>query len=113
MHRISRRKFIKSGAAVAVFKFVDMKAEEKIIHLTTDGLNLTPLEYCRLLTGLAEERKIEPDNYSLGGAVEELETEFAKLLGKESAIVFPTGTLANTLAIRVLSTVRITVIVQR
>lgn len=44
----------------------------------------------------------EPDSYSLGGNVKELEDRFALMLGKESAIFMPTGTLANHLAIRAL-----------
>jgi threonine aldolase len=91
---------------------VDMKTAERIVDLTSDGLNLTPLDYSRLLAKLAEEGKIEPDVYSLGGSVEALEAEFAKLLGKESAVFFPTGTLANHLAIRTLSNGRSRVIVQ-
>jgi threonine aldolase len=44
-----------------------------------------------------------PDSYSLGGIVEELEGEFAKLVGKERAIFMPTGTLANHMAVRALA----------
>ena len=43
---------------------------------------------------------LSPDYYSLGGSVAELENHFATVLGKESAIFMPTGTLANHLAIR-------------
>jgi threonine aldolase len=125
MNRISRRKFVKSSAAATMFKFSnnnlfssagsdqnDKIVLEKNIHLTSDGLNLTPLEYSRLLARMAEEKKIEADYYSLGGSVETLEREFARLLGKESAIFIPTGTLANHMAIRALSNGRNRVIVQ-
>ena len=54
-----------------------------------------------------------PDNYSIGGCVEELEIKFAKLLGKETAVFMPTGTLANHLAIRSLSGNNKRVIVQQ
>jgi len=40
------------------------------------------------------------DDYSIGGAVSILEKTFADILGKESAMFFPTGTLANHLALR-------------
>jgi threonine aldolase len=47
--------------------------------------------------------KTEPDNYSLGGCVEELERAMAKQLGKERAVFFATGTLANQIAVRLLA----------
>ena len=53
-----------------------------------------------------------PDYYSLGGSVAELENYFAAVLGKESAIFMPTGTLANHLAIRGLCGVKPRAIVQ-
>ncbi|MBC7061369.1 amino acid lyase, partial [Salmonella enterica subsp. enterica serovar Enteritidis] len=42
------------------------------------------------------------DGYLNGGAVEALEKAFAAHLGKEACAFFPTGTLANTVALRVL-----------
>lgn len=85
---------------------------ETTLHLISDGLELTPLDYAQLLARLAEESKIDPDNYSLGGSVEELEAKFARLLGKERAIFMPTGTLANHLAVRALAQGRHRVLVQ-
>jgi threonine aldolase len=41
------------------------------------------------------------DYYGIGGAVTELETEIAALLGKQSALFFPTGTMAQQTTIRV------------
>src|SRR5438067_185846 len=109
-----RRNFVKSSVAAALFKLagdkyhpygnsesIGMKNRE--VHFTSDGLDLMPLEYSQLLLKLAQEGRIEADNYSLGGCVEQLEVVFAKLLGKESAIFIPTGTLANHLAIRALA----------
>jgi threonine aldolase len=55
------------------------------------------------LLKLAEGKRIEADYYSLGGSIQELESKFARLIGKESAVFMPTGTLANHLAIRVLA----------
>ena len=43
------------------------------------------------------------DTYLNSGCVAELETRFAKLLGKERAVFVPTGTLANHLALRCLA----------
>ena len=48
-----------------------------------------------------------------GGAVEQLEQTFAKLLGKERAIFLPTGTLANHMAVRELAGDNRRVIVQQ
>jgi threonine aldolase len=42
------------------------------------------------------------DSYMNGGAVAELEAKFAALLGKESAVFMPTGTMANHIALRLL-----------
>ena len=53
-----------------------------------------------------------PDSYSLGGIVEELEAQCARLLGKERAIFMPTGTLANHMAVRALAAGSSRVIVQ-
>jgi threonine aldolase len=79
------------------------EADDKVIRLSGDGLGLTPPQYSRLLTRLLDEKAMTPDSYSLGGIVEELETEFARLLGKQRAIFMPTGTLANHMAVRALA----------
>ncbi len=77
-----------------------------------DGVPYTPSDYARLLLKLADEGKVKPDNYSLGGSVEELETRMASILGKEAAIWMPTGTLANQIAVRILAGSRRRAIVQ-
>ena len=43
----------------------------------------------------------EIDYYGIGGAVTELEHEVASLLGKEAALFFPTGTMAQQATLRV------------
>src|SRR5271154_5793474 len=73
------------------------------IHFTSDSLALSPAEYARLLARLAEEDGIATDEFSLGGAVARLEQGMAELLGKETAIFMPSGTLANHLAVRLLA----------
>ena len=83
------------------------------VQFTSDGLNLSPLEISRLLVSLAEQGKIAPDSYSQKGAVEELEKRVAADLGKERAVFFPTGTLANHVAVRLLAGGRRKVLVQR
>src|SRR5438552_1394667 len=89
-----------------------IKKSDQMIDFRTDGLNLTPLEYAQLLVTLCDRFKFTEDNYSLGGSVEELESKFAEMLGKECAVFLPTGTLANHLAIRLLANQRSKVIVQ-
>jgi threonine aldolase len=78
-------------------------ADDRVIRLSGDGLGLTPAQYSRLLTHLAEGKGIVPDAYILDGVVDELEKEFARVLGKERAVFMPTGTLANHLAVRALA----------
>jgi threonine aldolase len=82
-----------SGAAVP----------DRRVFFMGDGVILSPVEQARLLVKIAEEHGDVADTYLKGGAVEELEQRFAKLLGKERALFLPTGTLANHMAVRELS----------
>ena len=113
-----RRDFVKLGSIIAAASQGDLLNSNhsgnvlQKIDFLHDGLQLTPKEYAILLMKLADEGKIKPDFYSNGGVVEELEHKFAHLLGKESAVFMPTGTLANHLAIRQLSGNNRRVIVQ-
>lgn len=119
---MQRRDFIKMGGLLAGSTQVGASAmlpgftrpgESKgAIDFIHDGLALLPEEYATLLMKLADEGKIKPDYYSNGGVVEELEAKFAKLLGKESAVFMPTGTLANHIAVRQLANNKRRVIVQ-
>lgn len=120
---MDRRDFVKLGsvlaaAAAPITAFAGNKPMAKSNHpkgfvkLSWDGLSLTTQEYTSLLMRLADEGKIKADYYSNGGVVEELEHKFAKLLGKESAVFMPTGTLANQLAARQLAGTSKRVIVQ-
>jgi threonine aldolase len=81
------------------------------VMLFGDGLSLTTAEYVELLQKIVEQRGIAGDNYSLGGVVAELEERMARALGKERAIYFPTGTLANHVAVRKLARDRARVLV--
>jgi threonine aldolase len=121
--QMHRRDFVKIGGLLSVtatpiggvnangcFKG-SWKAGQSVDFLY-DGLNLSPKEYASLLMKLADEGKIKSDFYSNGGVVEELEHKFAQLLGKESSVFLPTGTLANHIAIRKLSGNNRRVIVQ-
>ena len=77
-----------------------------------DGLALTPQQYSQLLTTLTPAGRFEADDYSRGGVVEQLESRMAALLGKETAVWLPTGTLANHLAVRLLAGTKRRVLVQ-
>jgi threonine aldolase len=118
MATINRRRFMQVGGAGAGFGLAlpatafgeshtgiasAPDTDDRVVRLSGDGLGLTPSQYARLLTRLLDEKEMTPDSYSLGGIVEELETEFAQLLGKERAIFMPTGTLANHMAVRALA----------
>lgn len=121
---LNRRNFVKLTSAASIFGISQKsisannplmlyeKSNAKAVHFTGDGLDISPLDYSKLLVKLAEQGKIKPDNYSLSGSIEEIEVQFAKLLGKESAIFMPTGTLANQIAIRTLANGASKVIVQ-
>ncbi len=108
---MERRGFVKLAGVAATMGLIDqpMKANWKehregpplgTVDFSVDGLGLSPVEYSQELCSIAGEAPIEPDSYSVGGTVADLEQRFAKLLGKESAVFLPTGTLANHLAVR-------------
>ena len=86
--------------------------DDQRVRLSGDGLGLSPAQYSNLLIRLLDEKGIAPDSYSLGGVVEELEAQCARVLGKERAIFMPTGTLANHMAVRALAGGSSRVIVQ-
>ena len=121
MTPVNRRRFLQlgglgtSGLVVSPARIQAQKgpdADDRVVRLSGDGLGLNPAQYSRLLARLADEKPIAPDSYSLGGVVEELETRFARVLGKERAIFMPTGTLANHMAVRALARGPSRVIVQ-
>ncbi|MBK7434407.1 MAG: hypothetical protein IPI66_11215 [Chitinophagaceae bacterium] len=120
---MQRRRFIELGtmmaATAAQFQAFGSTPPAKrpgdnqlLIDFNFDGVELSPKEYAALLMQLADEGKIPTDNYSRGGVVEQLEQKFATLLGKESAVFMPTGTLANHIAVRKLADHNRRVIVQ-
>ncbi len=111
---VYRRRFLASplaAAAAAAVPAAGASGPTRVLAMG-DGVAYRPAEYAQLLGQLAEEGKAKPDNYSLGGSVEELEKRMAGILGKESAIWMATGTLANQIAVRTLAGVRRRVLVQ-
>ncbi len=90
-----------------------MKTPTKRVNMTSDGLALSPAEYADLLVELAQSGKLNKDDYGHGGSVEEFERAMANELGKEAAVVMPTGTMANLLAIEYLAGRKRKVVVQQ
>ena len=113
MRTVNRRRFVQLGGLATtalglgsgplVAGQSPSPSDDRRVRLTGDGLGLSPAQYATLLARLSSEKPIVQDSYSLGGVVEELETEFARILGKERAIFMPTGTLANHMAVRALA----------
>jgi hypothetical protein len=116
MKTVNRRRFLQVGTAGAAAlgwtaplasaqsaDRIGSSPDDWVVRLSGDGLGLTSPQYSRLLVQLAEERGIQIDNYSVGGVIDQLEKEFARVLGKERAVFMPTGTLANNIAVRALA----------
>ena len=81
------------------------------INFNGDGYLYSPKEYAKELAEIVEKENIVADTYGMGGVVEQLEAEFAKRTGKEKAIYLPSGTMANSLALRILANEKPAVIV--
>lgn len=85
--------------------------DDRRVLMSGDGIALSPAAYASLLQRLTAERNVTEDAYLLGGEIEAFEREWAALLGKETAVFMPSGTLANHLALRALAGARRRVIV--
>jgi len=130
---ISRREFVHTGVALPMAMALGAASEEprgtwegtgatppqsveelqRVVKLWGDGQSLTPPEYAHFLSRILSGREIEPDYYSNGGVVEELEGRMARILGKERAVFLATGTLANHLAVRIQAGTRTRVLIQK
>jgi threonine aldolase len=116
---ITRRGFVGSLGVVAgagCLPYVPVLASaatepDKVVHTSGDGIGITPREYAALLNRLCQSQDVEDDNYLLGGEIEKFEQHWAQLLGKETAVFMPSGTLANQLALRALAGAKRRVIV--
>jgi threonine aldolase len=111
MNPITRRDFVGALGATAglgclpyttAFASQTIQAD-RVVHLAGDGIGINPREYAALLHRLCQDRDVALDNYLLGGEVETFERHWAQLLGKETAVFMPSGTLANQLALRALA----------
>ena len=80
-----------------------MTADEKPVSLADDADLLLPEETAARLAALTRNAAVRPDYYGNGGAVAAFEERVAAHLGKEAAMIFPTGTMANLIAMRILA----------
>ena len=78
-------------------------AESEPVRFTGDGPLYSPTQAIAKLQEINGASPIERDFYGKGGCVDQLAKKFAAITGKEAAIYLPSGTLANQLAISVLS----------
>lgn len=78
-------------------------ANEPVVKLFGDGEFYDGLPYLEQLQAANSKQQLKVDRYGSGGAVEELEKKFEAITGKEKAIYMPSGTMANQLAIAMLS----------
>jgi threonine aldolase len=113
----NRRNFLRTsglGLLPAVIPFTSLSATGKkentsapagsqIIKFYGDGEMFEPGDYLNELQKAHAATNIVRDRYGSGGAVEALEKKFTALTGKEKSIYMPSGTMANQLAISVLS----------
>lgn len=60
----------------------------------------SPAQMFRDLAAFAEEHDLAWDRYGAGGAVTQLETEVAELLGTPAAVMFPSGVMAQQATLR-------------
>ena len=113
---VNRRSFIASAAMASLPVILPLsnafgRQEEKhpdapakpIVKLYGDGEMFGPQDYLAELQKYNTIKPIVKDQYGIGGEVEALEKKFAEITGKEKAIYMPSGTMANQLAIAVLS----------
>jgi len=78
----------------------ELPSSEHSVFFYGDDAPSNNIQFINQLKNISDTRKMTEDNYSIGGEVAELESIMAKKLGKEACVFFPTGTLANHVAIR-------------
>lgn len=112
MSSLTRRDFavrIGAGAGLAsvggpaAMATAPSTGDEQLVRMSGDGIGLSTAAYASLLAQLSSRREVAEDSYLLGGEIEAFERHWATLLGKETAVFMPSGTLANQLALRALA----------
>ncbi len=74
-------------------------AQPPILHFDADSDDPSPVEYARRLSGAAALAGDAADKYGQGDVIAAAERLIATRLGKERAVLFATGTLANMVAL--------------
>ncbi|NSL91232.1 hypothetical protein ECE50_030700 [Chitinophaga sp. Mgbs1] len=82
---------------------VSHPAAAPAVNFVAAGELLNTQQYAEKLQQIGQTTPIEQDAFGNGGCVTALEEKFEQLTGKEKAIFMPTGTMANQLAMKVLS----------
>lgn len=117
MNNLKRRNFLKlsgltvlptilPGIATKAFAKESVKTQPAVnqtVSFNDDGVFYQPAEYINKLQEINAAQPIKMDFYGGGGAVAQLCEQFADLTGKPASIYMPSGTMANQLAISVLS----------
>jgi threonine aldolase len=116
MTEFTRRNFIRaSGLAVipALLPTIpafacdnqqkQLPADGAMIKFYGDGEMFEPTAYLEQLQQFNNKTPLGADRYGIGGAVAALEKKMMEITGKEKAIFMPSGTMANQMAIAVLS----------
>jgi threonine aldolase len=114
MQFMKRRNFLKTSAISvlpAFSPFIPSTSSAQTNHIPSsptirfigDGEMFEPGDYINELQKIQSSEKITRDRYGSGGSVEKLEKIFTEITGKQKAIFMPSGTMANQMAIDVLS----------
>lgn len=116
MPTTNRRSFLKASGLVLVPGFLPslhtiaaetnkkyLPADEPVVKFFYDGEGFDGAAYWEQLQQANSKQPVKADRYGNGGAVDDLQKKFEAITGKEKAIYMPTGTMANQLAIAVLS----------
>lgn len=116
MSHINRRNFLRTSSTLALpvvlpvtgilantNNIVSDLPTTPLVKFFGDGEMYEPTDYIRVLQEADKTAAIVKDRYGIGGVVEALEKKFAAITGKQKAIFLPSGTMANQLAIAVLS----------
>jgi threonine aldolase len=104
-----RRNFLKASGLTAFLPILHPVADaapavsRPNINFITVGEMVDPQEYAVRLLAVCQQMNIEADRFGDGGCVAALEQQFQAITGKEKAKFMPTGTMANQLAIKLLS----------
>jgi threonine aldolase len=124
MSPVNRRNFLKTSGLAALPALIanpvlamgtgykQSPPTTPVIKFFGDGEMFEPIDYLNILQQANATTGVVKDSYGTGGSVEALEKKFAEITGKEKAIYMPSGTMANQLAIAVLSGEKSKVFVQ-